>query len=276
MHLVFIVLLFALSAVHAEQVPLVIGGTTIQFPVDAGYVRVSQAEPKLFALTAAPLPPSNRLVEEFATSADIARIEQGAASADTYFQVQVMRSIESRAISIDDWNSARPDLTAGMTKLDMNKAVASNSGMNDRMSAAAGQKVNMNFDKLAAPAIYRETPQSVSFGMLVPGEMNVGGNVQKFTISAAGADVFVGNKLIFVYAYNSSTAPDEIAKLHARLDAVVDRAIALNPSDASVKSTGSFDWSNVGTSAIVGGILGALGGLVGWFVKRRKAQPPKT
>ncbi len=38
-------LLFALSKVCAEPVPLLIGGTTIQFPVDAGYVRVSQAEP---------------------------------------------------------------------------------------------------------------------------------------------------------------------------------------------------------------------------------------
>jgi hypothetical protein len=187
-----------------------------------------------------------------------------------------MRTIESRAISIDDWNGAKPDLTAGMTKLDMNQAVATNTGINDRLTAAAGQKVEVNFGKLAAPAIYRETPQSIHFGMLVPTEMNVAGNLQKFTIAVAGADLFVGNKLIFVYAFNTSTTPGDIAKLHSRLDATVARMIALNPSDTSVKSSGGFDWSNVGTSAIIGGILGALGGLFGWFVKRKKAQPPKT
>lgn len=73
-----IVLLFAAAAVQAEPVPLLIGGTTIRFPVEPGYVRVSQAQPKLFDFSAAALPPSNRLVEELApapTSRGSSRVE---------------------------------------------------------------------------------------------------------------------------------------------------------------------------------------------------------
>lgn len=270
-----ILLLPALSVAHAAPVPLLIGGTTIQFPIDAGYVRVSQEQPKFFELTAAALPPSNKLVESFFTRADITRLGQGGIAADTYFQVQVVRTIESRQISLDDWDALKPELTAGMAKLDMNQALSSVSGSNDRMSAVAGQQVKVSFGKIGAAVIYRETPLSVNFGMLVPVQMSVGDNAQNSTIAVAGADAMVHNKVIFIYAYSTSTSAEAIAKLRARLDATVDQTIALNPSDATMQSSLGFNWSRVWRSALIGGVLGGIGGLFGWFIRRRKV-PPKT
>ena len=270
-----ILLLLALSVAHAAPVPLLIGDTTIQFPIDAGYVRVSQEQPKFFELTAAALPPSNKLVESFFTRADIARLGQGGIAADTYFQVQVLRAIESREISVDDWNALKPQLTAGMTKLDLNQVISSDTGNNDRMSAVAGQQVKVNFGKIGTPVVYRETPSSIDFGTLVPMEMNIGGEVQNLTFAAAGSFVVVRNKLIFVYAFSTSTSAEAIAKLRARLDATVDQTIALNPSDATTQSSSGFDWSRVGRNALIGGVLGGIGGLFGWFIRRRKV-PPKT
>jgi hypothetical protein len=221
-------LLLVHPTAHAAQVPLAIGGTTIQFPVDAQYVRLSEGEPKLFAFTAAALPPGNRLVEAFDTRADVARLEQGGIAKDVYFQVQVLRSLESSQVSTEEWNALKPSLTAGMTKLDVNKVISSDTASNDRMSAVSGQQVNVNYGKIGALVVYRETPSSINFGTLMPLEMNIDGKVQKMTIAAAGSFVFVRGKLIYVYAFSTSTSAAAIANLHARLNVAVDQTLALN------------------------------------------------
>jgi len=263
--------LFALSAVHAEQIPLDIGAITIQFPMEADYVRVSQAQPKLFALVQAALPPTNRLVEALMTRADVTRLEQGGVAADIYYEVQVQRDFELRQISIDDWVALKPQLTAGMSQDDMDKVMAADSGSNDRMSAVAGKQVSFNVGKVGAPEIYRETTQSVNYGMLVPMQVRIGNDVKSGTMAAAGSFTIARNKLIYIYAFSTDASVDNIKRLRAHLNDVVDRTIALNPSDSAVRSTGAFDWSSVRRSALIGGAIGGLIGLIGWFVKRRKA-----
>ncbi len=265
-----LLLLLAMPVAHAEQIPLTIGDNTIQFPMESDYVRVSQVEPKLFAFTAAALPTTNRLVETLATRADIARMSQGGTAADIYFEVQAQREIETRQVSIDDWNGLKPELTAGMTHADMNEVLSSNTGNNDRMSAAAGQRVDLSYGKMGAPVVYRETPWSVNFAVMVPMQVRIGANAENITVAAAGSFAIVRNKLIYIYAFSTSTSPEGVAKVRARLNEVVDETVALNPSDAAVRSTGGFDWSSVGRSAMIGGIIGGIVGLFAWLVKRRK------
>lgn len=45
--------LWLIPAAHAGQVPLTVGDTTIQFPADADYVAISQADPRLFSASQA-------------------------------------------------------------------------------------------------------------------------------------------------------------------------------------------------------------------------------
>src|SRR5258706_11491372 len=123
---------------HAAQIPLTIGDTTIQFPVDAGYVRASTAEPKFFDFVQAALPPTNRLVEVFITPADLDHLHTAGVADGPYYEVQVMREMETRQIGIDEWNENKPQLTAGMTKLDINALAAKDTDSSARMSAAAG------------------------------------------------------------------------------------------------------------------------------------------
>ncbi|HTD28546.1 MAG TPA: hypothetical protein VK660_04075 [Xanthomonadaceae bacterium] len=259
-------LLLVLPLAHAEQIPLTIGGTTIQFPMESDYVRVSDTQPKVFDLVQAALPATNRLVEVLVTRADMTRLEQGGATAGIYYEIQVQREIEPRQISIDDWNALKPQLTAGMSQDELDKALATNSGSNDRLSAVAGKQVGVTFGKVSAPTIYRQTPLSVSFWMLVPIQMRVGNDVTNATTATVGSFAMVRNKLIFIYGYSTNASSDSVARLRSHVNDIVDQTIALNPSDTAVRSTGAFDWSQVGKSAAIGGIIG----LLLWFFRRRK------
>jgi len=257
-------LLFATPA-QADQVPLTVGGTTIQFPVEAGYVRISTSAPKVFEITQAALPPTNRLVEVFETSADLARQQAGQPLRDPFYQVQVIREIEERHVGLDEWKQALPQLTAGMANVDMNKVANQElSGANDRMTAAAGQPVGMTMGKLGQPQIYRQTPASFAFTMVVPIQVNVGGQNVSGTMGVAGGMLVAGNRVIDVNVYTSSASPESLADLRDRLDRTVDQTIALNPSDR-----GGFDWSKVGQKAMIGALIGAVIGVFGMLFRRK-------
>ena len=251
------------AAAQADPVALTVGDATIQFPSEPGYVRVSQAEPRIFSVAQAALPPSNRLVELFESSADLARARAGGALQETYFQVQVARELESRQISVSDWNDLKPQLTAGMASADLDQAIASEaSDSNARMSAATGKSVAIHYGKVGQPTIYRQTPMSVSFSMQVPIQITIGGSVQSATMAAACAMVVVRNKLIYIYAFSAATSDASMASLRASLDRTVDQTTALNPSDSSVASTGGMDWKSVGRSAFIGALVA---GGIGFF-----------
>jgi hypothetical protein len=270
---VFALLSLFIPLAHAEPVPLTIGDTTIQFPVDAGYVRASTAEPKYFEVVQAALPTTNRLVEVFLTPADLDRMRAGGTASDVYYEVQVVRDTESRPIGMDEWNENKPQLTAGMSKLDMNELAAKEgSSASARVSAAAGKSVNLSFGNISSPTIYRETPMSVEFGMSVPLRMNSGGQTVGVNASVAGAIAVVRNRLVLIYAYRAVNDDASIADLHARLDALVDQTQALNPSDPNLStSTGLF--KGVGRSALIGGVIGSLIGVFLMLIKRAKGTP---
>jgi hypothetical protein len=262
----------AVSVVQAAPIALSVGGTTIQFPMDANYVQLSSTQPQLFAFTQAALPSTNRLVESLMTRDDVDRAGHSEKANDIYYQVQVLRAAEARQISIDDWNALKPQITAGMNQADMNHVLSNTSANNDRMSAVAGKQVSVSFGNVGAPVIYRQTSQSVSFGMLVPLQISVNGQPTSMTIAAAGAFALVHNKLLYIYAFNPKTSDADIADVRQHLNGVVDQTLAMNQSDTSVPSSTSvsFNWSGVGRSALLWGIVGGLIALVGTIFGRRK------
>ncbi len=270
--LAVLLLLAMIPMAHADPAPLTIGDTTIQFPSEAGYVRASSADPKFFAFVQAALPTTNRLVEVFITPADLDRLHTTGIANGPYYEVQVMREMETRPIGIDEWNENKPQLTAGMTKLDMNALAAKDTDSSARMSAAAGQSVSRSFGQMGAPAIFRETPMSVEYGVLVPMQMNSGGQTVSTTIAVAGAFAVVRNRLIFIYAYSTSTSDAAIADLHARLDALVDQTMSLNPNDPSVSTSWGL-FHGVGRAAVIGAVIGLLIGFFAWLIGRIRKSP---
>ena len=263
-------------AVQAEPVPLTVGDTTIQFPADAGFVRASSADPKFFSFVQAALPTTNRLIEIFITPADLDRLHTTGVAAGPYYEVQVMRELETRPIGMDEWNENKAQLTAGMGKLDMNQLASKEAGgASQRVSAAAGQQVNVNFGKINTPTIYRETPMSVEYGMTVPVQINSGGQTVSATISAAGSFTVAHDRMIFLYAYSSATDEASIADLHKRMDALVDQVQALNPNDPNLSSSPSL-LRGVGRAAVIGALVGGIIGVFGLLITKMRKSSSKS
>lgn len=265
-----ILLLASCFPAHAATVPLQVGGTTVLFPAPEGHVAISKRQPKLFEYSAAALPPSNRLVESFYTPADVDRVLAGDVVAEIYYQVQALRAVESRELGSDDWTRIKSELIASMPKLDMDELIAKDDERSERMSKVIGEKVEFKFADVASPKIFRETPTSVTYGMILPITLGVGGETKQATLTVAAATLFVRNRLLYVFAYSSDASPSGIASLHRSFDATVDEMVALNASDPDVESTGGVDWKRIAEKGMIGALIGAVIGLFGWWMLRRR------
>lgn len=186
---------------HAEEVPLSVGGTTIEFPLPSGYVAISKSEPRLFEYLEAATPPSNRLLEAFYTPDDLETVLNGGTIKEIYYQAQVLRTLERKDVSIRDWQRFKPEVMATLQKLDANELFARDTKRNERMSKAADKNVEVEFGKVGVPRLYRETPTGVLFDMMIPGSISVDGDTQSLTLGMTGATLLLRNRIVYLYAY---------------------------------------------------------------------------
>ncbi|MBS7456518.1 hypothetical protein [Coralloluteibacterium stylophorae] len=229
--------LLLVTAARAAPVPLEVGGETIPFPADAGYVRASEAAPELFEFSQAALPEGNRLVEAFYLPEDIERLKRGEAVQDVYFQVQTSRSAENAAITLDEWQDARPELVAGMQRMDREQFDETYGNANARLSRFAGNEVEVRFGELGMPSIYEEDERSLRFQMVMPVEMRVGDSAMNMEIAAAGAVALVRNRMLYIYAFVPAERIDSTERIRQRLDRVVDGLTGVAPA-ADVDTAG--------------------------------------
>lgn len=272
--------MLALSCVcagaQATEVSLQVGNQTLRYQQPAGYVRVSEAAPPLFRYLESAMPPANRLVEAFYTSADIRILTTGEGkAADTYFMVQSIRALEDQTVSTADWRQLLSQASAEMGKFDVNAEVAKDATRDERMSQAAGQQVEMKFGKIGTPQVYSQDEHEVRFLMLIPVTVNVGGQPLSITGVCAGAMVLVRNKPLLVYAYRASSSAADVAAAKQQLAEATGALLALNASSADVATSpgakvGGFDWSRVAMKAAIGGGIGLVIGLFVWIRNRRK------
>jgi len=123
-------------------------------------------------------------------------------------------------------------MVAQMHQLDPNKlANQDSSGSNDRMSTVAGHRVQVTLGKMGTPVIYRQTPRSVSFEMVVPVQLKVNGQSKNVTAVACGASVMARNRKFLVYAIKVESSAGDAGDLRYQFDAVVDQTVALNPAN---------------------------------------------
>lgn len=227
------------GATRAETiVPLTVGGHVIRVAVDDRYVRSSEKQPSMFAVSSAAMPPTNRLVEQFVTAADAKRMLLGQPIADDYLQVQSLRDAEGTDITAADWASVRPTMVRQLGGMDMDKlAKPMQSGMDKRMSESSGADVAMTFGKLGKPTIYGNQPESVRFVMLLPITATINGQARQVQLECAGAITVLNKRLVYIYNYRTLRPEDKnMLAVRAALDHFVDRAEALNAAVAA-KST---------------------------------------
>ena len=273
------VLLGMVFAADASEVKLDVGDVALRYEMPAGYVRISQDSAPLFQYLEAAMPPANRLVEAFYTPADVQRLLVGGGAAkDTYFMVQVIRSMERQTVSNADWSTIMSQATAEMGRVDVNAELNGDGARNQRMSEAAGKSVTTEFGEVSTPKIYDQTDRGVRFLMFIPLTIQSDGRELSLSAVCAGAMVLVRNKPLLVYAYRAQSAPNDIAAVKQDLAVAVDALLALNASSAEVASspgamTGGFDWGRLAMKGMIGGGIALVIGLIAVLRMRRKQAP---
>ena len=217
----------SLSASADQTVPLTVGGKQIKVSVPDGYVRTSEAAPPLFDVTAAAMPETNRLVEYFIAESDFRDMLAGKSGGlrRPGFQVQVMRSVENAEITPADWQLGRVEIAKTMGLLDTNELIkADGAKANERMSEAAGTKLEVSYGEIGKPQVYGNDPGSLRFTLRVPMSVQTADGVQQAVISCVGAVTVLNGRLVFLYAYGDEK---QLPELRVALDRFVDGSRAL-------------------------------------------------
>jgi len=217
------------TALAETVVPLKIGETEVRFAVDDDFVRTSEKLPTTYALTAAALPPGNRLVEAFISEADAKRLVLQQPIQDAMLQVQVLRNAEALDFSAADWAQMQPAVAKSMGAVDLDAAAhALEDDANTRISAAAGAKVAVSFGAIGKPSLYVDHGPALRFVALIPLTMTANGKPEPMLLECAGAITTLKGKLVYLYAYRNHEEGEDTTMVRAALDRFVEHTLAAN------------------------------------------------
>jgi hypothetical protein len=233
-----IVLVLALllpAAPRAQSVEEIdVGGAAVRIEMPEGYVRVGKRSPELLEAFGRMIPPNNVLLEALLADDDYGRTVIGLPPNEVYYQIQVQRSLREAPVSAADWAQVRPTLLRELgglrTERLMNEASAH---IREELETNTGQDARVRMgDAQTKPMVYGDDPRSVRFWMVVPVELQVGGEVRKRRIVTAAATTVVSKRLIFLSAFRSLPEDGDVDTdaIRASLDAFVERVYRLNAS----------------------------------------------
>ncbi len=212
-----------------------VGGATVRIEVPEGYVRVGKRSPELLEAFGRMITPNNVLIEALLADGDYGRTVIGLPPDEVYYQVQVLRALREAPIAEADWAQIRPTLLRELGGLKTERLMDEASAhIREELETSSGQEARVRMgDAQTKPVAYGDDPRSVRFWMVVPVELQVGGEVRKRRVVTAAATTVVSQRLVFLYAFRSLPEEGEVdaAAIRASLDAFVERVYRLNASD---------------------------------------------
>jgi hypothetical protein len=224
------------AAPRAQSVEEIdVGGATVRIEVPEGYVRLGKRSPEVLEAFGRMIPPNNVLIDALLADDDYGRTVIGLPPGEVYYQVQVLRALREAPIAEADWSQIRPTLIRDLGGLQTERLMKEASAhIRQELETNSGQDARVRMgDAQTKPVAYGDDPRSVRFWMVVPVELQVGGEVRKRRIVTAAATTLVSKRLVFLYAFRSLPEDGEAdtAAIRARLDAFVERVYRLNASD---------------------------------------------
>ena len=190
--------LSAHSVAADDSMALAIGDAQLQAPIPEGYVHA----PAWFAGTAAALPPVTRLVETLVASSDLKRMVMGESPQRPYLQIQVLRDAERLDFTMAEWSALQPVLIQQFGGFDLDRYAKSHqAGMGERMSAATGAAIEIEYGEVGKPVIYDTRPTSLHYTLRLPITAQVDGQAQSLEVEAVGTAMLVGTKMVMANAY---------------------------------------------------------------------------
>lgn len=223
-------LMCTLPAMAGEPATLTVGAKEVRVATPVGYVRTSVTAPAAFAVAAAALPPSIRLVETFIAESDLKRILLGSEARHPYLQVQVLRDTEALDFTEAEWAALLPMMAQQMGATDLDAYVeAGRAESNARMSKAAGGVVEVELGRVGAPRIQSQDNGVLRYALRVPVGGRVNGQQVETVLAASGSALLLGGKLVMLNGYlREQEGMDAAAQVGAFVDTAIRGSRALN------------------------------------------------
>lgn len=262
-------LLIAGAVPAAEPAQVEVGGRSLQIPAPEGFERADRVLPKYDEVCEAMLPPSNRRLAAFALPEFVDKLRAGEMEdTDRHFALQSTKQFEEQEISDRAFRGAREELKRELqalrAKLDeeAQKLIASGKAT---VAKQQGVELDLAVSDTAMLGFFEETDTALGFTLA----MNVQTPQGRERQVCAAVVAPLHGRLVNFYAYSSyaSEADRQWAETAAR--AWKDAAMAANPRVAGSVLEG-FDLASVVRSAVIGGGVGLMIGLVQWLRKKRR------
>jgi len=261
----------SVSAVEPAQVE--VGGRSLQIPAPEGFERADRVLPKYDEVCEAMLPPSNRRLVAFARPEFVAKLRAGEIeNTDRHFALQSTQQLVDQEISDRAFRGAREELKRELqalrAKLDeeAQKLIASGKAT---LAKQQGVELDLAVSDTAMLGFFEETETSLGFTLA----MNVqAGQGRERQVCAAVVAPLHGRVVNF-YAYSNYASEADRQWAETAVRAWKNAAMAANPRVAGSVLEG-FDLASVARSALMGGGVGLMIGLVQWLRKRRRQPVP--
>jgi hypothetical protein len=265
--------LFLALTIGAVATPQKFGTRQLEIPDPQGFVPLSGASPRFMEMAAAYLPPTNRLLEVYATPADRDVFAAGSGKdLLRYFQLQTLRKVEGEPISSADFAEASAEMESGLKQTFANIDTQA-SDLLSKGNASVKEKAGVDPQIAASDfgylGVYRREPWAMFFSI----STKVAAGADSHKLICAGALTLINHQLIYLYAYANFDQPADRSWAESAVSSWADAVHAANPDDAAMEATASplgFNWRGVGRAGLIGGIIGGLVGLVMTLVRKKK------
>lgn len=261
--------LFLTLASSAPGAVVDVGGREIQLPAPPDYERVDGRDPKIDQMRNDMLGGTNRYLARFEPVKDSPDAEKG-----RELSVQVMKSIEKREIGERTFEEMRGEMrkefNAAMDQM-IQKLGSQIQTSGQKAGETLGVDMALSASDMAVLGIFEDSQHSLGFTMAMKVKAEAGDQASESRMVTAGIAVPVNGRLLYLYAVADFLADADRQWAEKAVSAWRDAVVAANPR-VEGPSTSLFDWNSVGRSALIGGAIGGLVGLVSWLTKKKKSS----
>lgn len=247
--------------------PVAFGTRTLEIPAPPGFVTIGKEMPQFLQISQAFLPPDNRLAEIYIAPED--REDLRAAREPPlarYFQLQVGKSVEGKAISADGFAQASGSMESELEKAlgsidEQSKQIAEKG--NQQLKELTGSDAQLEFGQIRYLGAFRREPWGLFFtlGSEVTLTGTDSGDGETGSVVCAGALVLVDHQILYLYAYADDTGASAREWVQGALSAWADAVRAANPDDPQVAAT-AVDFGGNESFKTGGAIVGGAAGLI--------------
>lgn len=243
-----------------------VGGQKIKLPPPAGFERIDGLNPEADRLVESMLGASNRYLARFDPP------KTNTADTGRSFNAQVLRSLESREIGDRTFAEMKQQTMAEIDKAreTISQEIEKQLGnAQKKLQDASGTDAALSVSDVAVLGYFDDSPNSLGFAMAMNVAAKEGGNDAKLKAVVATMIVPTNGRLIYLYANADFKSEADRQWAEKSVMAWRNAVVAANPRvEGPPASTSIFD--GVGNSAVIGAIVGAVGGLLVMLFKKMK------